>query len=118
MRVLFDSTGKLALKRVYISVGHPALPTPMIHRLEMDVPDTREAAKKLRKEVAETSTSYGFPEKLKVSPSDLYWAIFDKIGAERPVIASDNYFWKFGVREQFGDTPADVPGFVAKAVPA
>lgn len=101
------------MKIVYVSIGHPALPIPVQERCAVNlealtkahgksVISLREAGKLFRLEAVKNLPPE-FDRKIHWNPSDFYWAVFENLSDVTPVVASDNYYWKFGVRKVFGD---------------
>jgi hypothetical protein len=82
-------------KTVLVSIGHPNSRIPILPMVSTLVTDATEVfkAKKLRKQVAENTSGYGFAVGVKFNPSDLYWAIFDSTDDKKPRLCSDNYYW-------------------------
>lgn len=98
------------LRRVYVEIGHPAQkpPSPTIF-VEMDVEpgEEIEKAKLARIEVTKNLGNFGLAELrlkygMKFKPSDFYWAVFENFRGEKPIVASDNWYWR---RKDFSRAP-------------
>lgn len=83
--------------RILVEIGHPSAPAPIVNFVAMDVEEGTEAkaAKKFRKEVAENTAHFGFPRGFGgFAPAELYWAVYGKVAEEKPVLVSDNWYWR------------------------
>jgi len=84
-------------KQIMVTIGHPAQKIPVLPFCIINVQEgeERKRAKELRLDVVENINAYGFPYGIKFNPSDFYWAVFAvSEDNEKPVIASDNYYWR------------------------
>ena|SRR5688572_24272789 len=85
------------MSTVFIRIGHPSAPSPILPFMAIDVEKGTEGkeAKKLRKEVAENTAHFGFPREFGgFAPGELYWAVFEDVFAQKLVQASDNWYWR------------------------
>ena len=87
------------MRNILVSVGHPFCKNVMQNKAIVSAEEGKEiqAAKAIRKEVAENAGQFGFRDTqgnaLTFKPSELYWAIFLNLDDEKPYKHSDNYFW-------------------------
>lgn len=88
-------------KTIWVMVGHPCqkVPAPfMLTQLHVKEGEERKWAKLHRIEVTKNLGNFGMAHLqergLKLLPSDFYWAVFENQDDEKPVLASDNYFWR------------------------
>jgi hypothetical protein len=81
------------MKKIYVTIGNPILSIPLQNLVAVRCEETeyRKIAKQFRKEIADEE---------KISPANLYWAIFDKLDAEKPILASDNFYSKETVQKE------------------
>lgn len=83
-------------ERILVTIGHPNSPTVILPFTLVNLGERtpRQAAKEVRKSVAENNGAFGFCVDVKFSPADFYWACFHSSTDEKPFLASDNYYWR------------------------
>ncbi len=93
----------MSMKKIFVKVGHPCQKPPapfMMTELHVNPGEEIRQAKIHRKfQVEDAIGNYGLANLvkeygIKFVPSDFYWAIFETPEAEKPIAASDNYYWR------------------------
>jgi len=87
------------MKTIYVMTGHPCQKAPapfLMVALNVNEGEEIAQAKLHRKFQAEDALgNYGLANlNVRFTPSDFYWAIFENPDDEKPVRASDNYYWR------------------------
>lgn len=85
------------MEKILVTIGHPSAPFPILPFCMANVQKGEELhiAKQIRKDVAENTAHFGFPREFGgFAPAELYWAIFENTTDEKPVLASDNWYWR------------------------
>lgn len=87
--------------KIFITVGHPQSLTANVKKIPVTISENmtekevRQFAKKFREQFARHPWLLGFARQLGgFAPGDLYWALFQNYDDKKPVMASDNYFWR------------------------
>jgi hypothetical protein len=98
-------TRSTTMKKIFVSVGHPALENLLISGMELAVPEgvtETSLAKQLRKTVAENAGKYGFIPGTAFEPVELYWTISEEKDGN-VCKASDNYYWRTSFQQEQRD---------------
>jgi hypothetical protein len=86
---------------VFITIGFPEGDIPIVNltKVSLGKLSAKDAAKKLRKEIAENPKDFAVYG-LKPTPAEMYWAVFNKTFDQKPFMASDNYFCREALRKE------------------